>query len=67
MVEGRLMNVAGELVGDKLVLTIDTSEEARAKAQPSKTGKTLLLASTRSFVKFGDISVSLNALIERPQ
>jgi hypothetical protein len=61
------MNVTGELLGDKLVLTIDASEEVRAKAQPSRTGKTLLLASTRSFVRFGDISVSLNATIQRPQ
>jgi len=55
--------VTGEIKGDKLVLTIDVSEAARKAAEPSKSGKTLVIASTRGFTRFGDIGVSLNATI----
>ena len=57
------MNVKGEIKGDVLVITIDVSKEAREKAQPSKSGKTKLLATTSGFTGFGDIKVSLNATI----
>ena len=40
------MQVRGEMKGDNLVLTIDCSKAARDAAQPSKTGKTVILAST---------------------
>lgn len=57
------MSVHGELKGDKLILTIDVSEAARAKAAPSKSGKTNVLATTGGFTRFGDVAVSLNATI----
>ena len=62
-----MLNVVGSFVDGKLVLVIDTSAEARAKAPPSRSGKNLLLASTRSFVLFGDVAVSLNATIAKPE
>lgn len=57
------MQVNGKLEGDKLVLTIDVSKAAREAAQPSGSGKTLILASTGGFTRFGDIAVSLNATL----
>lgn len=60
------MQVQSELKGDKLVLTIDVSKAARDAAVPSKTGKTMILATTGGFTRFGDIAVSLNATIANP-
>jgi len=57
------MNVKGEIKGDLLVLTIDISAAQREKAQPSKSGKTKILATTSGFTGFGDVKVSLNATI----
>lgn len=57
------MTVSGRIEGDKLVLTIDISAKAREAAEPSKSGKTKVLASTRGFTRFGDVAVSLNATI----
>jgi len=57
------MNVKGEIKGDTLVLFIDISEKAREAAQPSKSGKTKILATTSGFTGFGDVKVSLNATI----
>jgi hypothetical protein len=52
--------------GDKLVIEVDVSKAARDAAQPSGSGKTLILASTRGFTRFGDVAVSLNATIPAP-
>lgn len=57
------MNVKGEIKGDILTLVIDVSEKARQAAQPSKSGKTKILATTSGFTGFGDVKVSLNATI----
>lgn len=57
------MNVKGEMKGDILTLTIDCSKVAREAAQPSKSGKTKLLATTSGFTGYGDVKVSLNATI----
>lgn len=57
------MGIKGEVKGDTLVLTIDISEGARKSAQPSKSGKTKILATTGGFTGFGDVKVSLNATI----
>lgn len=57
------MSVHGEIKGDKLVLTIDVSSAAREAAQPSSSGKTRLVASTRGTMRFGDIGVLLNCTI----
>lgn len=58
--------VNGEIKGDKLILTIDLSDAARKAAKPSKTGKTVILATTGGFTRFGDVSVSLNATLPVP-
>lgn len=57
------MPITTEMKGDKIVLTIDASEAARKAAEPSKTGKTLILATTSGFVMVGDVKVSLNATL----
>ena len=57
------MSVHGEIKGDKLILTIDVSAAAMQAAQPSKSGKTRVLASTNGFTRFGEVSVSLNATL----
>lgn len=49
--------------GDTIVITIDVSDAAKAKATPSASGKTMVLASTRGFARYGDVNVSLNATI----
>lgn len=56
------MNV--KLEGDKLIITIDVSEKAIAAAQPSKSGKTRLLASTNGFTNYGQVGLSLNATVK---
>ncbi len=57
------MTIKSELKGDFLVLTIDVSKVARDAAQPSKSGKTRVLATTNGFTRFGDVSVSLNCTL----
>lgn len=57
------MNIKGEIKGDTLVLTIDISKAAREAAQPSKSGKTKILATTSGFTGYGDVKVSLNATV----
>ena len=57
------MNVQGTLKDGKLVLVIDTSKTARDGAQPSKSGKTRVLASTHGFTRYEDLGVSLNVTI----
>lgn len=54
-----------EMRGDTLVIEIDVSAEARARAPTSKSGKTRLLASTNGFVKHGDISIGINVTIPK--
>jgi hypothetical protein len=56
----------GEIKGDKLILTIDISKEARQAAGPSSSGKSLVVDTSRGFTHFGDIAVSLNATIPLP-
>lgn len=54
-----------KIEGDKLVITIDISKEAFANAQPSTSGKTKVVASTRGFANYatpnGTVGLSLNA------
>lgn len=57
------MNVRGEVKGDLLILTINIGQAAKDAAQPSKSGKTKVLATTSGFTGFGDVKVSLNATI----
>lgn len=58
-----MANVTGVVNGDKLILTIDLSKAAREAAQPSKSGKSRILATTSGFTGYGDVKVSLNATI----
>jgi hypothetical protein len=55
-----MTNVHVERKGDKLVLTIDISDAMRAKAEPSKSGKTKVLASTHGFTPVEGVGISLN-------
>lgn len=57
------MNVIGKIEGDKLVLVIDISAKSKEAAQPSKSGKTKVLATTGGFTGYGDVKVSLNCTI----
>jgi len=58
------MNVKGEVKNDILYLEIDVSKKAQEAAQPSKSGKTKVLASTGGFTSFGaGVKVSLNATV----
>jgi hypothetical protein len=59
-----MINIRGEIAGDELVIRIDVSQKARTAAQPSKSAKTKVLASTNGFVKFGDVSLNLNATLK---
>lgn len=52
-----------DVKGDTMTLTIDISKAAREAAQPSSTGKSLVLATTHGFTRFGDVGVSLNCTI----
>jgi hypothetical protein len=54
-----------EMRGDKLVIEVDCSAEARARATDSKSGKTRILATTGGFQKFGNVGVSLNVTIPK--
>lgn len=62
-----MSDVSMKVDGDKLVITLDISKAARDKAEPSSTGKTKTLASTRGFTALstpaGLVKVSLNASI----
>ena len=49
--------------GNKLCIVIDISPEALAKAEPSKSGKTKVLASTHGFANFNGVGLSLNATV----
>lgn len=49
--------------GNTLILEIDISPKAREAAEPSKSGKSKVLASTRGFVNYNGVKVSLNATV----
>lgn len=49
-------NIKWTIVGDKLALEIDLTEEA----EPSNSGKTLIIASTQGNKSVGDVHVGLN-------
>lgn len=55
------MNI--EMKGTNLVITIDCSDAAKAKAEPSKGGKTKLLASTHGFTNYNGVGLSVNATL----
>lgn len=53
-------NVQATVEGNTLVLRVDISDEAKAKAPYSKSGKTKLVASSGGFQKAGNVSFSVN-------
>lgn len=55
-----MTNVDTKRVGDKLILTIDISAAALKAAEPSKSGKTKVVASTHGFTNIEGVGVSLN-------
>jgi hypothetical protein len=57
------MNI--EQQGDKIIITIDVNEAAPAAAQPSSTGKTLMVATTNGFRRVGPVSISINCTAPR--
>lgn len=57
------MNVQGEIKGDKLILIVDVSKEAIAKASPSSTGKSLIVGTTSGYSGFGHVKASLNVTV----
>ena len=59
------MNDAYEIkiLGDKMIITIDISKESLDAAQPSKSGKSKIVAGTGGFQKIGPVKVSLNVIV----
>jgi hypothetical protein len=47
--------------GNKLIITVDLDREGT----PSKSGKSLVIATTRGNVRIGDVSVGLNVYRRR--
>lgn len=58
-----MTNVNVTRKGDKLVIEIDISDAAKAKAEASKSGKTRVLASTHGFTSIEGVGLSLNATV----
>ncbi len=56
------MNI--EVKGDKLLIEVDVSATALAKAEISRSGKRRLVATTRGFARYGPVEVSLNVTTE---
>lgn len=62
-------NVTHEIVGDKLVITIDLSKAAIDAAPPSSTGKTHLVAATGAALpvacKHAAVTFSMNVMAKK--
>lgn len=56
-----MTNVHSEVKGDKLILTIDIGDAAKAKAWQKEGGKLKMIASTHGFTSINGVSVSVNA------
>lgn len=61
-----MKNVTTEVKNDKLVVTIDVSKAVLDAAEPSKTGKSHIVAGTSGFIAVqtpaGPVRLSLNAI-----
>ena len=53
-----------EQKGSTIVITIDIDEAALAAAEPSASGKTKIVATTRGFTRVGPIELSLNCILK---
>lgn len=60
------MSVTKSADGNSLIVTIDISKKARDAAQPSSTGKTLVVATSNGYAQYEGINVSLNATLRNP-
>ena len=63
-----MKNITSKLVGKKLILEIDLSDDAIAAAEPSATGKTRLVASTRGAKEapgVAGVTFSVNVMVKR--
>lgn len=60
------MSVTKSADGNSLIVTIDISKTAREKAQPSGSGKTLVVATSNGFAQYEGVNVSLNATVRNP-
>ena len=58
-----MTNVKFARRGDTLVIEIDISAKAQEQAQPSASGKTKVLATTRGFTSVEGVGISLNATV----
>lgn len=60
------MNISHEVKGDKLIVTLDVSKAVLDAAEPSKSGKSKIVASTNGFLAIGtpngQVRLSLNAI-----
>lgn len=57
-----MANVNGTLKDGILTLVVKVDEATIAKAEPSKSGKSKVVASTNGFTGFGGVRVSLNVI-----
>ena len=51
----------------KLIITVDIGDDAIASAQPSSSGKTLIVAGTNGFRRCGSVSINLNVTAPNPR
>lgn len=56
-----MTNVDAKVQGDKLILTIDIGDTAKAKAWQKEGGKLKMIASTHGFTNIQGVRVSVNA------
>lgn len=59
------MSIQTEIKGDKLIITVDVSDAARKAAQPSSTGKMLMIDDTSGFTGIGG-GLKLNVMLGYP-
>jgi hypothetical protein len=50
-----------------LYIRVPIDEQRKLMSEPSKSGKTHVLATTSGFVKFSDMSVSLNVVFKKEE
>lgn len=61
-----MSNVRAEMKGTKLIIEVDCSKEAIEKAPVSESGKSLNVATTHGFTRYGDVSLSMNVITPNP-
>jgi hypothetical protein len=56
------MSVTTEVKNNVLLISVDLSPEALDKAEPSKSGKSKIVATTSGFMSVGPVRFSLNVI-----